>query len=67
MGSYGADLLIENKVLVELKAVETLVKQHEVQLVNHLKATGFSMGLHINLGTSVQIKRKIRDYNIEKV
>jgi len=52
--------------LVELKAVETLVKQHEVQLVNYLKATGFSIGLLINFGTSVQIKRKMRDYNVEK-
>jgi GxxExxY protein len=66
IGSYCADLLVENKVLVELKAVETLVKQHEVQLVNYLKATGFSIGLLINFGTSVQIKRKMRDYNVEK-
>lgn len=66
IGSYCADLLVENKVLVELKAVETLVKQHEVQLVNYLKATGFSIGLLINFGTSVQIKRKMRDYNLEK-
>lgn len=64
IGNYCTDLLVENKILVELKAVETLVKEHEVQLVDYLKATGF--GLLINFGPSVQIKRKSRDYNVEK-
>lgn len=58
IGNYCADLLVEDKVLVELKAVETLVKEHEIQLVNYLKATGFNVGLLINFGSSVQIKRK---------
>ncbi|NLI13994.1 GxxExxY protein [Pelotomaculum propionicicum] len=66
IGNYCADLLVENKVLVELKAVETLVKEHEVQLVNYLKATGYDIGLLINFGPSVQVKRKMRDYINEK-
>jgi len=60
IGNYCADLLVNDKILIELKAVETLVKEHEVQLVNYLKATGLTIGLLINFGPSVQIKRKIR-------
>jgi GxxExxY protein len=67
VGNYCADLLVEDKVLVELKAVEALVKEHEVQLVNYLKATGFNVGLLINFGPSVQTKRKLRDYNTNKI
>jgi GxxExxY protein len=49
-------------VVIELKAAETLVKRHEVQLVNYLAATGIDCGLLLNFGTSVQVKRKFREY-----
>jgi GxxExxY protein len=62
VGDYCADLLVENKVLVELKAVHCLLKEHEVQLVNYLKATGINIGLLINFSSSsVQIKRRLRE------
>ncbi len=59
VGKYYADLLIEDVVIVELKAVETLHPKHEVQLVNYLKATEVEVGLLINFADEVQVKRKV--------
>ncbi|MGI5921533.1 MAG: GxxExxY protein [Syntrophomonadaceae bacterium] len=59
IGEYFADLLIEDKVIVELKAVTELGKAHETQLVNYLKATGLEVGLLINFGDDIKIKRKV--------
>jgi len=62
VGDYYADLWVEDRVIVELKAVQTLSKAHEVQLVNYLTATGVDIGLLLNFGSSVQVKRKFRQY-----
>jgi GxxExxY protein len=61
VGDYVADIVVEDKVILELKAVKELNDIHEVQLVNYLKATGIEVGLLINFGPSVQIKRKVFD------
>ncbi len=50
VGEYYADLLVENKVIVELKAVKALAPEHQAQLINYLKATGVEVGLLINFG-----------------
>jgi GxxExxY protein len=62
VGEYYADLWVDERVVIELKAVQMLVKQHEVQLVNYLAATGIDCGLLLNFGPSVQVKRKFREY-----
>jgi GxxExxY protein len=62
VGEYYADLWVEERVVIELKALQTLVKQHEVQLVNYLAATNIDSGLLLNFGPSVQVKRKFREY-----
>ena len=62
VGDYYVDLLVQGKVIVELKAVQALDKAHEVQLVNYLTATGIDIGLLLNFGPRVQIKRKYREY-----
>jgi len=62
VGSYYADLWVEDRVIIELKAVRSLSKAHEVQLVNYLTATGIDTGLLLNFGSSVQVKRKFREY-----
>jgi GxxExxY protein len=59
IGEYYADLLVEDRVIVELKAVSDLSKAHEVQLLNYLKATGIRVGLLINFGDDIKIKRKV--------
>ncbi len=62
VGEYYADLWVDGRVVIELKAVQTLTQRHEVQLVNYLTATGIDNGLLLNFGPSVQVKRKFREY-----
>ena len=59
VGDYYADLLIENKVIVELKAAESICEEHELQLINYLKATEIEVGLLLNFGKKPEVKRKI--------
>jgi len=60
VGEYYADILVNDKVIIETKAVKTLNEIHQAQLLNYLKATKLSLGLLINFGTpKVQIKRMI--------
>ena len=57
-GNYIADFLVEDLVLLELKACSALLPQHEAQLLNYLRATGIEVGLLVNFGQSkVEIKR----------
>ena len=51
VGSYIADVVIENQILLELKAVSALRGEHEAQVMNYLKASGLSVGLLINFGS----------------
>jgi len=58
VGSYYADMLVDGKIIIELKAVEKLTRLHEAQLLNYLKATGIKLGYLINMGgKSVEYKR----------
>jgi GxxExxY protein len=50
VGDFYADLLVENKVIVELKAVSALGPEHQAQVINYLKATGIEIGLLVNFG-----------------
>ncbi len=63
VGEYCADILVENKVIIGLKAVELINPVFEVQLVNYLKATGIEVGLLINFGKKLEIKRKVFSVN----
>ena len=62
VGEYYCDLWVDDRVVIELKAAQVLVKRHEVQLVNYLAATGIDCGLLLNFGPSVQVRRKFREY-----
>ena len=59
VGDYYADLLIENCIIVELKAVDHIIIEHEAQLLNYLKASDINLGLLLNFGNKPQVKRKI--------
>ena len=61
IGDFLADIIVNEKVILELKAVKEIHPVHEAQLVNYLKATGLEIGLLINFGERVEIKRKIMD------
>ncbi len=64
VGDYFADLIVDDKIIVEVKAVSNLAAIHEVQLVNYLKATGVQIGLLINFGQTVEVKRRIFGYEM---
>ncbi|HPI00226.1 MAG TPA: GxxExxY protein [Chitinophagaceae bacterium] len=59
IGEYFADIIVEEKVIIELKAAEAIVQEHELQLINYLKATEIEIGLLLNFGKKPEIKRKI--------
>ena len=60
VGEYIADILVEDKVIVELKTVESLEKIHEAQLLNYLRATGIHIGLLVNMKhQKAEIKRMV--------
>ena len=59
VGNYFADLFVENSVIVEIKAAEGLIEEHEAQLVNYLKATNIEVGLLLNFGKKPSFKRKV--------
>ena len=63
VGDFKADIVVEDMLILELKAVQNLHMAHEIQLVNYLTATGIDDGLLINFGApELQFKRKFRQY-----
>jgi GxxExxY protein len=61
VGEFVADFLVEDKVMLELKAVHELAPEHEAQLLNYLKATMIEVGLLLNFGLKAQHIRKVFD------
>ncbi|MGJ8660803.1 MAG: GxxExxY protein [Bacteroidota bacterium] len=59
IGEYFADILVENQVIIELKASKGINEAHECQLVNYLKASEIEVGLILNFGSRPSMKRKI--------
>jgi GxxExxY protein len=59
VGDYFADLIVENKVIIEIKAADCLCEEHEFQLINYLKATDIEVGLLMNFGKKAEFRRKI--------
>ena len=60
VGEYFADIVVENEVILEIKAIDSLQKVHEAQLLNYLKATGYKIGLLVNFTyPKAEIKRFI--------
>ena len=59
VGDYTADILVEELVIVELKAIETLAPIHETILVNYLKGTELEVGLLLNFGPKPQYRRRV--------
>ena len=58
VGDFKADLVVNDTIIIELKAVESIHPVHEVQLVNYLRATEIEVGLVINFGAEIKIRRK---------
>lgn len=66
VGEYFADIIVENKVIIELKAAEGIIEEHEAQLLNYLKATNIEVGLLFNFGKQPQFKRQIFENEYKK-
>jgi GxxExxY protein len=61
VGEYFADLVVADRVIVEVKAARTSAPEHEAQLLNYLKATPYEVGLLLNFGPKAEIKRMAYD------
>jgi GxxExxY protein len=59
VGEYFADLMVDECVIIELKAAESLCEEHEFQLINYLKATEIEVGILLNFGKKPEVKRKV--------
>lgn len=59
VGIYYPDIIVNDVLILELKATETVVEEHELQLINYLKATEIELGLLLNFGKKPEVKRKI--------
>lgn len=59
VGQYVCDLLVDNKVIVEIKAVRFMQAEHEAQILNYLKATGVEVGLLLNFGQKPEVRRRV--------
>ncbi|MDP2188226.1 MAG: GxxExxY protein [Sphingobacteriaceae bacterium] len=59
VGDYYADIIVEDQVIIELKAAEAHCEEHEYQIINYLKATNIEVGLLLNFGKKPQFSRKV--------
>jgi GxxExxY protein len=66
VGEFFVDILVENKVLIELKVANSLTKENYAQTINYLKATGIEVGLLVNFGTPKIEYRRFNNQFIEK-
>lgn len=65
VGNYFADLIVEDLIIIELKAAESIDEAHEIQIINYLKATRMEVGLLLNFGKKPEIKRKLFTNNLK--
>ncbi|OHD62395.1 MAG: GxxExxY protein [Spirochaetes bacterium GWF1_41_5] len=65
VGEYRVDILVENKIILELKACRKFAPEHEAQIIHYLKATGMSVGMLLNFGDVPEFKRVVYD-NLRK-
>jgi GxxExxY protein len=67
VGEYFADLIVENLVIIELKAAECLLEENEAQLLNYLRGTNIEVGLLFNFGKKTEFKRKVYDNHLKYI
>jgi GxxExxY protein len=67
VGKYYADILVNDVLILELKAAECVVEEHELQLINYLKATEIEIGLLLNFGKKPEVRRKAFSNSRKKI
>jgi GxxExxY protein len=65
VGEYFADLVVDDLILLELKAAGELAPEHEAQLMNYLRATRYEVGLLLNFGPKPRVTRKMFENNLK--
>jgi GxxExxY protein len=66
VGEFSADILVEDCVVLELKAIKVLIIANEAQLLNELNSTEFEVGLVLNFGVKPEVRRKTFDNALKK-
>lgn len=66
VGNYFADIIVDDDIIIELKAAESLCEEHDHQLINYLKATNIEVGLLLNFGLKPEFRRKVFSNNRKK-
>ena len=66
VGNYFADLIVNNTIILELKAIECLVEENEAELLNYLRGTEIEVGLLFNFGKKPEVRRKVYDNELKK-
>ena len=66
VGKFRADLIVDSKIIIELKAVKKIIPEHEAQLINYLRATKIEVGLILNFGDEPSFARKVYDNDRKK-
>jgi len=67
VGEYYADILVDGKVIVEIKAAKALIEENEAQLLNYLKATNIEVGILFNFGPKPEVMRKVFDNSRKRI
>jgi GxxExxY protein len=67
VGEYFADLIVENLVIIELKAADCLLEENDAQLLNYLRGTSIEVGLLFNFGKKAEFKRKVYDNDLKYI
>jgi GxxExxY protein len=66
VGEYFADIIVENKVIIELKAAESIRPEHKAQLTNYLRATDIEVGLVLNFGKKPEMSRRLFQNHLKR-
>lgn len=66
VGMYFADIIVEDLIIIELKATDSLCLEHETQLINYLRATDIELGFLLNFGVKPEFKRKLFENQFKK-
>jgi GxxExxY protein len=67
VGEYYADLIVNDLVILELKAAEAIVKEFEFQTINYLRGTNIELGLLLNFGPKPEFRRKVFENSRKKL
>ncbi|MGL4631228.1 MAG: GxxExxY protein [Leadbetterella sp.] len=67
VGDYYPDIIVNDIIILELKAADYIIEEHENQILNYLRASEIEVGLLLNFGKKPEIKRKVFDNHLKKI